>query len=97
MLLLQRWNFLARARLERQLWDAFERGEDIEGLVEQCRRECRGVSEAPAGEDPPKDPLLPLRLQVWETTLRRIRRIEATMAGRRPPRDEPSDGSIGDS
>ena len=33
---LQRWNFIERARLERQLWDAFERGEPIEQLVEQC-------------------------------------------------------------
>jgi hypothetical protein len=33
---LQRWNFIDRARLERQLWDAFERGEPIEQLVEQC-------------------------------------------------------------
>ncbi|MFM8545315.1 MAG: hypothetical protein ACKOAP_10065 [Vulcanococcus sp.] len=34
---LQRWNFIERARLERQLWDAFERGEPIEQLVEQCK------------------------------------------------------------
>ena len=33
---LQRWNFIERARLERQLWDAFERGEPIEQMVEQC-------------------------------------------------------------
>ena len=33
---LQRWNFIERARLDRQLWDAFERGEPIEQLVEQC-------------------------------------------------------------
>ena len=33
---LHRWNFIERARLERQLWDAFERGEPIEQLVEQC-------------------------------------------------------------
>ena len=36
-LFLQRWNFIERARLERQLWDAFERGEPIEQLVEQCQ------------------------------------------------------------
>ncbi len=35
-LFLQRWNFIERARLERQLWDAFERGEPIEQLVEAC-------------------------------------------------------------
>jgi hypothetical protein len=34
---LQRWNFIERAKLERQLWDAFERGEAIEQLVEQCQ------------------------------------------------------------
>ena len=33
---LQRWNFIERARLERELWDAFERGEPIEQLVEDC-------------------------------------------------------------
>jgi hypothetical protein len=30
---LQRWNFIERARLERQLWDAFERGEDLDTLL----------------------------------------------------------------
>jgi hypothetical protein len=34
---LQRLNFIERARLERELWDAFERGEPIEQLVEQCQ------------------------------------------------------------
>lgn len=34
---LQRFNFIERARLERELWDAFERGEPIEQLVEQCQ------------------------------------------------------------
>ena len=33
---LQRWNFIERARLERELWDAFQRGEPIEQLVETC-------------------------------------------------------------
>ncbi len=33
---LQRWNFIERAKLERQLWEAFERGEALEALVEQC-------------------------------------------------------------
>ena len=33
---LQRFNFIERAKLERQLWEAFERGEPIETLVEQC-------------------------------------------------------------
>ena len=46
--LLQRWNFIERARLERELWDAFERGEPIEQLVEACepgfRREVWGTT-----------------------------------------------------
>jgi len=33
---LRRWNFIERAKLERQLWEAFERGEALEGLVELC-------------------------------------------------------------
>jgi hypothetical protein len=33
---LLRFNFIERARLERELWDAFERGEPIETFVEQC-------------------------------------------------------------
>ena len=44
---LQRWNFIERARLERQLGDAFERGEPIGHEDEEypfdeltCRR-CR--------------------------------------------------------
>ena len=36
---LQRWNFIERAKLERQLWDAFDRDESIEQLVEQCQDE----------------------------------------------------------
>ncbi len=34
--LLQRWNFIERAKLESQLWEAFERGEPLEAMVEQC-------------------------------------------------------------
>lgn len=30
---IKRWNFIERARLERQLLEAFERGEDLEALV----------------------------------------------------------------
>lgn len=62
---LQRWNFIERARLEREIWDAFERGADLDALVAGCE---------PG-----------FRRDVWQTTLERIRRIEATMAGRRPP------------
>jgi hypothetical protein len=72
---IQRWNFIARARLERELWDAFERGEDLEALVERCRGDVeRGEEGADA-----------FRLEVWQTTLRRIRRIEAVMADKRRP------------
>lgn len=68
MLWLQRWNFIERARLERVLWDAFERGEDLDALLEACR------AEAAAGK-----PDASFRLEVWQTTLIRIRRIEAMM------------------
>ena len=34
--LLQRWNFIERAKLESQLWEAFERGKPLEEMVEQC-------------------------------------------------------------
>ena len=33
---LQRFNVMGRAKLERQLGEAFERGEPIETLVEEC-------------------------------------------------------------
>ena len=33
---LQRWNFIERAKLESQLWESFERGEPLEAMVEQC-------------------------------------------------------------
>ncbi|MCP9773126.1 hypothetical protein KBY66_10885 [Synechococcus sp. Tobar12-5m-g] len=66
MLWLKRWNFIERARLERELWDAFERGEPIEALVEAC----------PAEES--------FRREVWQTTVKRIRRIETLMAGKGP-------------
>lgn len=61
---LQRWNFIERARLERQLWDAFERQDDLEALVAAC----------PPG----------FQREVWQSTLARIRRIEAMMRDRRP-------------
>ncbi len=75
MLWLQRWNFIARARLERQLWEAFEQGGDLEALVEATRQ------EAVAGNAPAA-----FRLEVWQQTLIRIRRIEAAMKQTpRPP------------
>jgi len=65
---LQRWNFIERARHERTLWDAFERGEPIEQLVEQCRSAVAAGDQSRAFE-----------LEVWTTTLVRIRRIEQLM------------------
>lgn len=75
MLWLRRWNFIERARLERELWEAYERGEDLEALLEGCRREAEaGAPEAG------------FRLEVWQTTLTRIRRIETMMKDQpRPP------------
>jgi len=75
MIWLQRWNFIERARLERELWDAFERGEDLEPLVERCRGEAAAESGGMAA----------FRLEVWEATLRRIRRIETLMKDRQRP------------
>jgi hypothetical protein len=71
---LQRWNFIERARLERELWDAFERGEDLEALV------ASSAEEAGAGQAGTS-----LRQEVWEQTLVRIRRIEAAMKQAKPP------------
>ena len=71
---LQRWNFIERARLERQLWEAFERGEDLEALVESSRQAvASGESEAS------------FRLEIWQATLVRIRRLETVMRQQRPP------------
>ncbi|SBO44349.1 hypothetical protein [Cyanobium sp. NIES-981] len=71
---LQRWNFIERARLERQLWEAFERREDIEALVEGCRQALQAGDASQA-----------FRLDVWQTTLQRIRRIERLMADQPKP------------
>ena len=68
MMFLHRWNFIERARLERQLWDAFELGEDLDALVERSRVEAEAGAEGAA-----------LRLEVWQTTIMRIRRIETMM------------------
>ncbi len=68
---LQRWNFIERAKLERQLWEAFERGENLEEMVAECRRAVEGGTAERA-----------FQLEVWQTTLQRIRKIEAMMAGR---------------
>ncbi|KEF41557.1 MAG: hypothetical protein ER33_10760 [Cyanobium sp. CACIAM 14] len=70
---LQRWNFIERARIERQLWDAFERREDLEALVEGCRQAVAAGDRERA-----------FQLEVWQSTLQRIRRIEKLMADKRP-------------
>jgi hypothetical protein len=64
----QRWNFIERARLERQLWESFERGEDLEALVEGCREAVEAGDRSRA-----------FQLEVWTFTLARIRRIERMM------------------
>lgn len=74
---LRRWNFIERAKLERQLWDAFEQGEDLEGLVAQCRQ---AVDEG--------DQERAFQLEVWQTTLVRIRKIQGIMRGTKAPMDE---------
>ncbi|MCP9785115.1 hypothetical protein [Cyanobium sp. N5-Cardenillas] len=77
---LQRWNFIERARIERQLWEAFERREDLEALVE----ECRGAVAA-------GDRQRAFQLEVWQTTLQRIRKIETLMAGKQPEPEAPQE------
>jgi hypothetical protein len=74
--LLQRWNFIERARHERALWEAFEQGQDIDALVEQCRAAVAAGDQARSFE-----------LEVWITTLARIRKIERMMNTRpaQPP------------
>ena len=75
MIFLRRWNFIERARLERQLWEAFERGEDLDALLERAHQEAQAGEEAA------------FRLEVWEVTLTRIRRIEAMMKDQPRPED----------
>jgi hypothetical protein len=71
---LQRWNFIERARHERALWEAFEQGRDIDALVEQCREAVEAGDQSRAFE-----------LEVWTTTLRRIRKIERMMGEQKQP------------
>jgi hypothetical protein len=70
---LQRWNFIERARLERQLWEAFERGDNLDALLAECRA-------AVAAGDRERS----FQLEVWGTTLERIRRIERLMRDQQP-------------
>ena len=71
---LQRWNFIERARLERQLWDVFEAGGDLDAKVAECRSAVAAGDRGRA-----------FQLEVWETTLRRIRKIETLMRDQQAP------------
>jgi hypothetical protein len=75
MTFLRRWNFIERARLERQLWDAFERGENLDALLELARQDAQAGGEGA------------FRLEVLQTTLTRIRRIELMMKDQPRPED----------
>ncbi len=76
MLWLKRWNFIERARLERELWDSFEAKKDIEAMVNALK--SRIQAEDPSAPDFGDQTF---RLEVWITTMERIRKIEAMMAG----------------
>ena len=79
MLWLKRWNFIERARLERELWDAFEAKKDPDAKLSELKQWIEAAD--------PSDPTLGeqrFRLEVWTTTLARIRKIEAMMAAKRP-------------
>ena len=77
MMWLKRWNFIERARLERELWDAFEAKDDIDAMVSalKARIEAADPSEPELGDQN-------FRLEVWITTKERIRKIETMMAGK---------------
>ena len=74
MLWLQRWNFIERARQERVLWDAFERGDNLDALLESCRL------EAASGDSQAR-----FRLEIWQTSLERIRKLEVMMKNKQDP------------
>ena len=78
MLWLKRWNFIERARLERELWDAFEARQNPEAKREELRSWIDAAD--------PSEPSLAeqrFRLEVWTTTLSRIRKIEAMMTSKK--------------
>ena len=77
MMWLKRWNFIERARLERELWDAFEAKDDIDAMVSalKARIEAADPSEPEMGDQN-------FRLEVWVTTMENIRKIETMMAGK---------------
>ena len=70
---LQRWNYIERYRIERQIREAFERLDDLEALVEDCRQAVAAGDRERA-----------FQLEVWQTTLQRIRKIEKLMADKQP-------------
>ena len=72
--LLARFNFIERAKLERQLWDAFEAGQELDALVEDCRQAVNAGAKERA-----------FQLEVWQTTLVRIRKIEGMMRDQQAP------------
>ncbi len=73
----KRWNFIERARLERELWDAFEDKDDVEAMVNALKARIQATD--------PSDPELVdqnYRLEVWISTMERIQKIEALMASK---------------
>ena len=77
---MQRWNFIERAKLERELWDAFEQGQDLNSLVNDCRQAVAAGAKERA-----------FQLEVWQTTLERIRKIQGIMQGKQAPPASPED------
>jgi len=71
---LQRWNFIERAKLERELWDAFEQGQDLDALLSDCQQAVAAGAKDRA-----------FQLEVWQTSLERIRKIEGIMRGKQAP------------
>ena len=65
-----------------QLRDAFERGDDLEAVVETCRQAVVGGQSE-----------LSFQLEIWDATLVRIRRIEKMMQAQKPSSPSQSDGS----
>lgn len=70
---LQRWNFIERAKHEQTLWEAFERGDNLEQRVAALAEQVAAA---------PSQPELAFQLEVWQATLPRIRKIEAMMRER---------------
>ena len=77
MMWLKRWNFIERARLERELWDAFEAKDDIDAMVSalKARIEAADPSEPELGDQN-------FRHEVWVTTMDRSRKMDNMMAGK---------------